>query len=194
MRLLDDVMPVYDVNEFHELWMPCEPAAAYEAALAVRAREVRLLAPLMAVRMLPHALLRRRNPAKGGARSLIDAFLAAGFMRLAEEPGSELVLGAIGRFWSVTGNAPLKSVRTREDFVGFNEAGYARAATNLAFEGARGGTRVSTETRIVGTSPDASRRFRAYWTLIRLGSGVIRRSWLAAIRRRASSPASPNSR
>jgi hypothetical protein len=49
----------------------------------------------------------------------------------------------------------------------------------------RGGCRVVTETRIVGTSPEATRAFLRYWRVIRPGSGAIRRSWLAAIRRRA---------
>jgi hypothetical protein len=47
-----------------------------------------------------------------------------------------------------------------------------------------GGSRVTTETRIVGTDAEATRRFRRYWLLIRPGSGAIRRSWLKAIRRR----------
>ena len=42
----------------------------------------------------------------------------------------------------------------------------------------------ATETRIAGTDTASTRRFRAYWLLIRLGSGAIRRSWLKAIRRR----------
>ena len=36
----------------------------------------------------------------------------------------------------------------------------------------------------MGTDPEATRKFRRYWLLIRLGSGAIRRSWLKAIRRR----------
>jgi hypothetical protein len=50
------------------------------------------------------------------------------------------------------------------------------------------GSRLITETRVAGTDATASRRFRRYWRLIRLGSGAIRRSWLAAIRRRVADP------
>jgi hypothetical protein len=49
----------------------------------------------------------------------------------------------------------------------------------------RGGSRVLTETRVAGTSPEATRALLRDWLAIRLGSGAIRRSWLAAIRRRA---------
>jgi hypothetical protein len=45
------------------------------------------------------------------------------------------------------------------------------------------GSRVITETRVVGTSPEATRSLLRYWRVIRLGSSAIRRSWLATIRR-----------
>jgi hypothetical protein len=35
------------------------------------------------------------------------------------------------------------------------------------------------------TDPTSARRFARYWRLIRPASGAIRRSWLAAIERRA---------
>jgi hypothetical protein len=79
-------------------------------------------------------------------------------------------------------------VRTREGFVAFAEPGYAKAAMAFLVRPERGGTRVVTETRIAGTSPEAVRAFGRYWRVIRPGSGAIRRSWLAAIRRRALHP------
>jgi hypothetical protein len=48
-----------------------------------------------------------------------------------------------------------------------------------------GTTRIETETLVAGTDELSTRRFRPYWALIRLPSGLIRRSWLAAIERRA---------
>jgi hypothetical protein len=84
----------------------------------------------------------------------------------------------------LAGNKPA-AVRTREDFLSFAEPGYAKAAIAFLVRPERGGSRVITETRVAGTSPDATRAMRRYWRAIRLGSGAIRRSWLAAIRRRA---------
>ena len=52
-------------------------------------------------------------------------------------------------------------------------------------EDSDGWVRLSTSTRIVATSPGARRRFAAYWRLIYPGSAFLRRTWLAAIRRRA---------
>jgi hypothetical protein len=79
-------------------------------------------------------------------------------------------------------------VRTREDFLAFAEPGYGKAVIAFLIRPERGGSRVVTETRVAGTSPDATRALLRYWRVIRLGSGAIRRSWLAAIRRRALRP------
>jgi hypothetical protein len=76
-------------------------------------------------------------------------------------------------------------VRTREDFLLFDEPGYAKAAISFLMRPERGGSRVITETRVAGTGPDATRVLLRYWRAIRPGSSAIRRSWLAAIRRRA---------
>lgn len=173
--LLDDVMPEYDVHEVHSLWVQAEPAAAYEAVKAVSAREVRLFGPLMRLRTLG-----RSGRVFAADAPLLGEMEKVGFMRLGERPGEEVVLGAVGRFWSPFGNKP----RPVEDFASFDEPGYAKAALNFRVERERGGSRITTETRIAGTDAEATRKFRRYWLLIRLGSGAIRRSWLQAIRRR----------
>jgi hypothetical protein len=97
-----------------------------------------------------------------------------------ERPGEEVVYGAIGRFRSPTGNMP----RAAEDFSAFDEPGYAKAALNFHVLPEGNGSRITTETRVIGTDAEATRKFRRYWFLIRLGSVAIRRSWLKAIRRR----------
>jgi hypothetical protein len=173
--LLEEVMPEFDVQEVHSLWMPAPPADAFEAVKAVSAREIRLFGPLMRLRTFG----RLRRVLEPGA-PLIEEMQGVGFIPLGERPGDEVVYGAIGRFWSPTGNMP----RAAEDFSAFDEPGYAKAALNFTVRAERDGSLVTTETRIVGTDVEATRKFRRYWLLIRLGSGAIRRSWLKAIRRR----------
>jgi hypothetical protein len=46
---------------------------------------------------------------------------------------------------------------------------------------------VSTETRVFANSPRARRNFARYWRLIYPGSALIRRMWLRAVERRATS-------
>jgi hypothetical protein len=183
--LLDEVIPEYDVHEVHELWVPANPQPAYEAVMAVTANEVRLFGPLMSLRAVP-ARLRGRRRSRDARAPLLTEMLKAGFVDLGAEPGSEVVLGAVGRFWSPTGNVPLRTVRTREDFRVFAAPGYSRAAVNFSVEPQRDGSLLRTETRIVGTDAEATRKFRRYWWLIGWASAAIRRSWLKAIRRRLS--------
>jgi hypothetical protein len=173
--LLDQVMPEFDVHEVHSLWVPAEPAAAYEAVRAVSAREVRLFGPLMVLRTFG-----RSNRVFGSRAPLLGEMVNAGFLPLGERPGEELVVGAVGRFWSPFGNKP----RPVEDFAGFDEPGFAKAALNFRVAAEGEGSRITTETRIVGTDAEATRKFRRYWLLIAVGSAAIRRSWLKAIRRR----------
>ena len=173
--LLEEVLPEYDVHEVHELWVPAEPEEAFEAVMAVSAREVRLFRPLMRLRTFG-----RSQRVFDAEAPLLEEMLKIGFVKLGERPGEEVVVGAIGRFWSPTGNKPIPT----PDFTAFAEPGYAKAAMNFTVTPERGGSLVATETRIVGTDAEATRKFRRYWFAIRLGSGAIRRSWLRAIRRR----------
>jgi hypothetical protein len=175
VTLLDDVMPTYDVHERHDVWVPAERDAAYAAVKAVSAREVRLFGPLMRLRTFG-----RSKRVFDPEAPLLEQMLGIGFVQLGERPGGEIVVGAIGRFWSPSGNRP----RATADFAGFAEPGYAKAAMNFAVRADGGGSRITTETRVVGTDAAASRKFRLYWLVIRPASGAIRRSWLKAIRRR----------
>jgi hypothetical protein len=173
--LLDAVMPDYDVHEVHDLWVLAEPSDAYDAVKEVTAAEVRLFGPLMRLRTFGRSA-RAFDP----RAPLLGEMVKVGFVPLGERPGAEVALGAIGRFWSPTRNRPVPA----PDFAGFSEPGYAKAAMNFTVTPEGDGTRITTETRIAGTDAEATRKFRRYWLLIRLGSGAIRRSWLKAIRRR----------
>ena len=181
--LLDEVMPEYDVHEVHELWVPAGPETAYEAVQAVTAREVRLFGPLMGLRAIP-ARLRGRPRALNSGVPLLEQMLKGGLVDLGKEPGSEVVVGAIGRFWSPSGNLPVRTIRTRDDFTAFAQPGYSKAAMNFSVASQGDGSLVRTETRIVGTDPEGTRKFRRYWWLISWASAAIRRSWLRAIQRR----------
>jgi hypothetical protein len=78
------------------------------------------------------------------------------------------------------------SATTTQEFFALQRPGECRAAMNFLLEN-RGParTRLSTETRVFATDALAQRRFRRYWRVIYPGSALIRRSWLAAIKRRA---------
>jgi hypothetical protein len=62
--------------------------------------------------------------------------------------------------------------------------------TDFRIEPRDGGVRLSTETRGYSTDPHARRLFALCWTIIRPGSGLIRRGMLASAARIAEREAS----
>jgi hypothetical protein len=183
--ILDDVLPRWDVNEIHATTVASPPDAAYRAVRAVTPLDIRLLLPLMAIRVLPGLVLRRRLPGVSPRAPVIEAFLRNGFLLLGERPGAEIVVGAVGRFWQVSGAQGVRPMGSPAAFGSFDEPGWAKAVTGFVVRPEGECSRVITETRIAGTDAGATRKFRRYWRVIAPGSAAIRVSWLNAIRRRA---------
>jgi DMSO/TMAO reductase YedYZ molybdopterin-dependent catalytic subunit len=183
-NLLDEIMPDAEHHEFHDIWLDARPSEAYRALKTLTSGDIRLLGPLLALRGLPARLVGRGTRIEPGV-SAIDDFVRSGFVQLAEEPDREIVLGVVGRFWKLTGNAPVAAVPDRDSFAAFDEPGNAKAVVSFLLRAEGRGTRLFTETRIQATDDAAARSFRRYWRLARPGSGLIRRSWLKAVRRRA---------
>jgi hypothetical protein len=175
---LDGILPGWSFGHAHSVEVAAGPDAAWRAVLDVRPAEVRLLGPLMAVRRLG-----ARPPDAARDRPLLDVMCAGGFVPLAGS-GREVVIGIVGRFWSL--RPDMAALEGAAAFSAFTSPGWAKGV--MAFRvtpTGPGRSRVETETRVAATSPDAHRRFARYWRLVHLGSALIRRSWLAAIRRRA---------
>ena len=178
---LDEIMPAWQFREFHETRVAAPPAVVFEAIRGVRADEIRLFQTLTWIRRggrpLPESIL------NAGTRApLIDVALRGGFVRLADEPPRELVIGTIVAA-PPGARAPLTPELFRERM---RLPGYALAAMNFnVVADTSGGSYVTTETRVFATNAGARRRFAAYWRLIYPGSALIRRGWLRAIERRA---------
>jgi hypothetical protein len=172
MILLDRVMPDYDRRETHRRTIAAPADAIWAAAHDLRGDEVTAMRLLMGIRTLG-----RRSGED--SRTVLETFRWMGFRIVDEDPGNELVVAGIGRFWKLSGG--LRKVEGREHFAAFAEPGYAKVAFNFKLEDGV----LSTETRIAGTDAQARRRFGLYWLAIRPGSGLIRREWLRAIDRRA---------
>ena len=172
MALIDQVMPSFDRREVHRREVDAPPAAIWSALHDLGSYELRLMRALMGLRTLG----RRRG---GGDRPVLEGFRGLGFRVVAEDPERELVAAGIGQFWKLSGG--LRRVEDGDQFARFEEPGYAKVAFNFRLDGGE----LSTETRIGGTDDHARRRFGLYWTVVRPGSGLIRREWLAAIARRA---------
>jgi hypothetical protein len=112
-------------------------------------------------------------------RPVLDVALGSAFIKLAEEPPREIVIGTV-----VIAPSGVDQPLTPEGFRSLERAGYAKAALNFLIERVPGGSVVTTETRVFATDPATRRRFAAYWRMIYPGSALIRRQWLRAVERR----------
>lgn len=188
----DDLLDSAPFRERHSRLVSAPIEDVWPHCLAVTGSEIRALGPLLALRGLPAALRGRRARSASGPEPLLDLFAGEGFVMLRRDDGpvdgrAVVIFGAAGRFWSVTGNAPAP-FDGPSDFLAFAEPGLAKTVARLeAIDQGDGTVRIETETRVVGTDPASTRRFAPYWAIIRLPSGLIRRSWLAAIERRLGS-------
>jgi hypothetical protein len=183
--LLDECLPGWEFRELHRRLVAAPPERVWDTLVTLRGSDVRLTRALMAIRALPARLAggRYRLMDAREDRSLLDGFLANGFLVLGRGP-DEMVLGAVGRFWRPRGGG-LVSLADADQFARFAEPGFAKAVVNFRTAATGQGTLLSTETRVLATDERTRRVFGLYWTIIRLGSGLIRRDILAATAARA---------
>jgi hypothetical protein len=183
---LDSVMPRFQFHERHVLTVAAPPLAVDRAIRAVTADDIRFYRALTWVRRLG-----RRGPeslmnAPHGVPILALA-TGTGFHLLADEPGREIVLGVAGPV-SASARAAVR-VRAPRPFVPSAD-GYASIAMNFrVVADGRGGSVLSTETRVYAPDAATRRELATYWRVIQPGSALIRRAWLDAIRRRAEAAA-----
>jgi hypothetical protein len=184
--VLDRLVPTFQAAERHSATIAASAEQVWAALTQVTTGELRLFRRLMGVRVLPGRLLGSPRARFDADEPLLAWAVRFGFPILGQEAQRELVVGAIGQPWRLTGG---RSVRVVDDngFAAFDQAGYAKMAVNFRLDPVAGGRgiQLSTETRVACTDATSERRFAWYWRLIRPASGAIRRSWLAAIKRRA---------
>jgi hypothetical protein len=166
--LLSEALPEYDFRERHARRVEAPPERVFAAVRELRADDTPVVRILFRVRGL-----------RGDAsRPIFEQMGRLGFEVVAEEPGREVVLAAIGQPWRLRGGRRPRGV----DFRTFADPGYAKMALAYRYEN---GT-LSTETRVQLTDARSRRSFRRYWLVVRPFSGLIRHAWLRAIARRAT--------
>ena len=187
---LDAFIGTPDFSERHHRTVQAPAEAVWTAATSVTPAEIRLLTPLMTVRSLPQILTGRRTKLlTADAAPFLEVFEEEGFVELYRDAGvtggrAVAIYGAAGRFWSPTDNSPVP-LDDGQAFFQHEDAGTVKVAFSLQVVESGTTTLVTTETRIVATDRAARRAFGRYWLIIRGPSGLIRRSWLAAIDRRS---------
>ena len=179
---LDEFLPAYQFGEVHSIRIQAPRERVYAAIQQVTADEISFFHTLTWIRRFgrpgPENIL---NPPPN--EPILTLALRTSFMKLAEEPKLEIVLGTLV---AAPKGTQLKKDPTPEDFKALHDPGLALAAINFRVEDAgTGETILTTETRVYATDASARKKFAAYWRVIYPGSSLLRVTWLRAIRDRA---------
>ena len=183
-------MPDCDVSSRHTIRIAAKPADVFNVVRRADLGRPRLVRALLALRAVPAglaSLIRPRRPViPPETRRSVGGL---GFTIVAENPGEELVLGLMGRFWTLRGGVVPS---TAEQFRHPPPSGLAQAVWNFRVVSDGGGTVLSTETRVRCGDAASRGRFLRYWRVVRLGSALTRMSMLrylqAEAERRQAAP------
>ena len=173
---LDDYLPTFDVTQRRHIVVDATPGEAYEAVRQVNLMRIGLGPRLLGeLRYLPERLFARvrgtEPPEMPDSVTIDDLAADSPYVVLAEAPGEEVVLGAVGKFWQPA----IEWVDIDPDeFESFGRPGYAKLAIGITVV-PYGSDRslITYEARTETTSPTARRLFRLYWTLIGPFAGYL---------------------
>jgi hypothetical protein len=176
-ELLDRFMPRFDVREHHQATIRAPAEVTYASVREVDLRRAPLVRGLFRARQL---LMGGRKVPATTPGSFLDEVQALGWRVLAEEPGRELVMGAVTQPWLA--DVVFRGVAA-EEFAAFQEPDYVKIAWTVGVTPLSDGRSVfRTETRVVATDPVARARFRRYWTLVAPGIVLIRWEMLRLVK------------
>jgi len=176
-------MPRFDARSQHAIEVHAPAQAVFTAVEAVTVKEVRFPRELELIRALPRLAATGRLEVPTADAPLILGF-TRGAVLLGARPPEEVLAGAIGCFWRLTGNVPVV-FGSPEEFLTFTKPGFAKAVVGFRLDSRGAEIVLTTETRFIATDGAAQRLMSRYWRIIRPGSNRIRTEWLRAIRRRA---------
>jgi hypothetical protein len=172
---LDDLVPAADHVTRQARVIHAPPSAVWDALHGLKLATLPLTLVLGGVRALPVLLA-----GKGHGR-LDRTFLdVVPVPQLSSEPPTAVVFGGVLQAWRLDGGERPPSL----DAAGVRtwaEPGWVKIAMEFRLTPTRGGTELSTETRVVATDPGTRRRFGLYWVVVGPGSSAIRWEVLTAV-------------
>ena len=179
---IDEFVPAFQFRERHETTVNAPPDRVFVAIKSVAANEIALFKAFTWIRRSgqsgPESLL---NPPDD--KPILDVATSTGFLLLLDRAPHEVVLGA---FLGAPPGVSRPDTLTPDHFRNITtQPGYLKVAMNFRVEPIGPGSRLITETRVVGTDPNSVRLFNPYWRMIFPGSAILRITWLRAIKARA---------
>jgi hypothetical protein len=181
--LLDQFVPNPHFVARYSVDVDATADEAYRALWTADFGSSLLIRGLMYLRHLPSRLFRGKPTVEVPRLCTLRTMTEKVFGLLAEDPGREVVLGLVGRFWHPIDNVELFRP---EYFTGPLPRGLAKAVFRFAVEdGSAAGkpVRIVTETRVVCADAASRLKFGLYWALVGPFSGLTRKVMLRAIQR-----------
>jgi hypothetical protein len=180
-ELLDRFIPSYEVGERHEVRVAAPADTTFAAARGLELNRSPLVRAIFRGREL---LMGSTRPGdRPPPRAFLEEVLSLGWRILAEDPGREIVVGAVTQPWKA--DVVFRGLPP-EKFAGFSEPDYAKIAWSLAVSPAGPRTSVfRTETRVATTDASARAKFRRYWAALSPGILLIRRETLRMVKKEA---------
>ena len=176
-HLLDRFMPEYEVVERHHIRVHAPAEVTFDTACGMDLMQSGIIRAIFRLREL---ILGGKSPEQAPPPGLLAQVQAGGWGVLGSVPGREVVVGSVTQPW--VGDVVFWALPP-EEFVNFHEPGYAKIAFTLRADPVGPDESVfRTETRVATTDSGARARFRAYWTLVSAGVGLIRRLSLGPLK------------
>jgi len=177
---LDDVIPEPQHRTRHTRVVGAPPEVVWDELHQATMSALPLGRTLEALRLLPARLSGRRHPPLAG-RSFFDV---TPIPVLFSERPSVVISAGLSQAWRLLGG-PAPPELDAAALRSWSQPGWIKVGMEVRLEPTGQGTSLSTETRVVATDARTRRAFAAYWVVIRLGSGAIRRELLRVVARRS---------
>jgi hypothetical protein len=172
---LDDVLPMADHVTRQARVIEAPPSVVWDELHRLKLASLPVTLTLGGVRALPGLLTGKWHGA------LDQTFLdVVPVPVLSSEPEAAVVFGGVLRPWKLTGGEQPPALDAA-DLREWTEPGWVKAAMEFRLTPTRGGTELSSETRVVATDAGARRRFALYWKVVGPGSSATRWEVLTAV-------------
>jgi len=177
MALIDRFMPSWSLRQVDRVAVAASTKEAFATARSTDLYANRAVRLLFELRTWPErwsAAGRGGRPSAVASARIDDITRSgSGFLVLGEEPGREVVVGAIGMFWRP---AIEFAAVTPASFAAFDQVGFGKLAWCLRVDPhPDGGSWISIDLRVGATDARALGRFRRYWRIVGPFSHSIRR-------------------
>ncbi|NEK60023.1 hypothetical protein GCU56_19390 [Geodermatophilus sabuli] len=181
---LDDVLPNSHHVTRQSRWVDAPPEAVWDALHEVKLSGLPVTVALGAVRFLP-VLLSGKGLGRLRDRPFLEALPVP---VLASSAPESVVFGGVLQAWRLGGGEQPPALDA-EDLQRWIRPGWVKAVMDFRLTPVRGGTELSSETRVLATDPTTRRRFALYWRFVQPGSTAIRWEVLTAVQVRAEARA-----